>query len=354
MSEVKYYPTTSYHSVPSEGNEMSETSYNAPPKIELGTHPQIAEKRGWIKTIMWQIFALLWLVPVIALLYLNFTEYIIGASAWCPDGKCYLNAFNPVRSVPQIRARKFDKEDHNLLGGLQFVAKGLEIWFGIIAAAVIYLITMRFAGKKEGLPIGYLSRPMEFADVLSLIDPLFWVTGPHPYGTKSESEKKLGKRVWMLIALSAFLCIIINLMGPATAVLVIPALQWIETAKYGDRIFQNLNAANPPQASWDAWLWKNTLYCEPHHFRDHDYSCTQWPFGYALDAWLDSYFASAGYSGFTTQSGLTFTLNETSQSTTKNAFEALTKENDADYGKGKHVFTDYVWWAPSRQIIGNL
>ena len=53
--------------------------------------------------------------------------------------------------------------NHNLLGGLQFVAKALEIWFELIAAALVYIVTMLLAGRKEGLPVGYLTRPSEFA-----------------------------------------------------------------------------------------------------------------------------------------------------------------------------------------------
>lgn len=57
-----------------------DTAYR--PKIELGDHPQLSQKRGIITTFVVQIFALLWLVPTAALLYLNFSGYVIGATAW--------------------------------------------------------------------------------------------------------------------------------------------------------------------------------------------------------------------------------------------------------------------------------
>jgi hypothetical protein len=246
----------------------------------------------------------------------------------------------------------FDKEDHNLLGGLQFVAKGLEVWFGIIAAALVYLITMIFAGKKEGLPVGYLTRPTEFADVIALLDPLLWVTGPSPLGVKSASEKKLGRRVWALIALSVFLCILINLMGPATAVLVIPALQWIETGYVGSRQFSTLNAAQPPLFTNEGWMWWGTSgYCTVEDFQTQNYSCTQPTFGNALDTWTQSAlgFGFTGNTGFTIQSGLTFQTNKTYESSTTNSYEQVQQ-----WYSGKSIYSDVVWWAPSRQIVSNL
>ena len=344
---TKYGTETSYHSISSTDNEMNDEISNRP-KIELGNHPQMQDNRSWLSTAFWQTVALLWLVPVVALLYLNFANFVIGASAWCPGGKCYLNAFNLDTAVPQSRMKNFDKEDHNLLGGLQFVAKGLEVWFGIIAAALVYLITMRIAGKQEGLPVAYLTRPMEFADVVALLDPLLWVTGPSPLGVKPAGEKKLGRRVWALIALSVFLCILINLMGPATAVLVIPALQWIETGYVGTRQFLNLNAAHPPMIGLESWLWWSTAgtVCSNEDYLAHNYSCTQTPFGDALDTWTQTAIGIGGAStGFTTQSDLTFQTNMTYQSSTTNSYEQLVNSG---------VFSNFVWWAPSRQIISNL
>lgn len=46
----------------------------------------------------------------------------------CPSQQCFAELFNPVTTVPQQKLVEFDKEDHNLLGGLQLVAKCLEIW----------------------------------------------------------------------------------------------------------------------------------------------------------------------------------------------------------------------------------
>lgn len=74
----KIEPQVAYHSVSSE---MDSTD-SPRPKIELGNHSQSSQKRGIIVTFIVQIFALLWLVPVGVLLWLNFSGYIIGATAW--------------------------------------------------------------------------------------------------------------------------------------------------------------------------------------------------------------------------------------------------------------------------------
>ena len=58
--------------------------------------------------------------------YLNFNNFIIGPSAWCPRGHC---PADPLAKDAVGRAQQFDKHDHNTLGALQFVAKALELWF---------------------------------------------------------------------------------------------------------------------------------------------------------------------------------------------------------------------------------
>lgn len=112
------------------------------PQFELGDHPQLMKPRRLGVTILVQLLSALWLVPIITLLYLNLTGRIIGPSAWCPRGNCWVDAFNPMLAVPLKNIAKFNKDDHNLLGGLQLVAKALEIWFIAIAAAFVYLVTM--------------------------------------------------------------------------------------------------------------------------------------------------------------------------------------------------------------------
>ena len=217
---------------PSSSNEHGLT------KLELGQHPQLVDKRGWLPTLLIQSACFLWLLPIAALLALNFEKYIVGASAWCPDRDCYVGWFNPVRSVPLQNLRSFDKRDHNLLGALQFVAKALEIWFSLIATALVYIITFLIAGKRDGLPIGYLTRPSEFANLPGLLDPLLWRTLPSVSRRKGKAESKSYRpRIYLFISFTILLCLICNLMGPATAVLALPSLQWITTPHLGNHTF---------------------------------------------------------------------------------------------------------------------
>ena len=74
---------THYHSVPNSADNDStkpETD-SLRPKLELGAHPQVQSKRKWLPTLGIQFFFLLWCVPIMALLVLNFKSWIIGASA---------------------------------------------------------------------------------------------------------------------------------------------------------------------------------------------------------------------------------------------------------------------------------
>lgn len=245
--------------------------------------------------------------------------------------------FNPVSSVPQQRLVKFNEKDHDVLGWLQLIAKALEVWFVFISAALVYLVTMWFAAKHEGLPIGYLTRPIEFADPVTLVDPLLYRTGPHPWGNKSRGDKILGFRVYFLIILSVALCVLCNLMGPATAVLVIPTLQWITTDKVGTRQFIDLNSALPPQQDETAWFWRWTEDCSAEQIANQSFSCTYYPFGATLDQWAANSMTSMVV---TSQSGLSFSVNATGDQSGTNAWDAEVK--------------DILFWAPSRQIVSNL
>lgn len=60
---------------------------------------QTPTNRPWIQTILLQALIVLWVVPIGVLLWLNFTEWTIGASAWCPRGDCYRS----VRTDYQVR-----------------------------------------------------------------------------------------------------------------------------------------------------------------------------------------------------------------------------------------------------------
>lgn len=196
--------------------------------------------------------------------------------------------------------------------------------FVFISAALVYIITMHFAAKHEGLPIGYLTRPIEFADPVTLVDPLLYRTGPHPWGSRSRSDKILGWRVWFLIILSVALCLLCNLMGPATAVLVIPSLQWLTTAKVGNRMFMSLNSAQPPQINWDSWFWLWSQ-CWEEDTLNQRFACAYSPFGLQLDQWYVNAIATSGVAMSSQSSAnnfpLTFAANSSAEVIGTNAYD---------------------------------
>lgn len=161
----------------------------------------------WI--IFTQFFAFLWIVPIAALLYLNISNRILGASAWCPFGNCLPQLFNGDQSNALALAAKYDKETHNLNGALQLVAKALEVWFILIASWLVYLLAVAIAQRSAGLPIGYYTRPVEFADPAGLFDSSLWTT---LRGSKfrGEGRAKSKKRIIFFIVLTLLLCIVVS------------------------------------------------------------------------------------------------------------------------------------------------
>lgn len=45
---------------------------------------------------------------------------------------------------------KYNMANRNLLGGLQFVAKALEVWYVFIAGSLLYIVASSIAKKKGG------------------------------------------------------------------------------------------------------------------------------------------------------------------------------------------------------------
>lgn len=190
------------------------------------------------------------------------------------------------------------------------------------------------AAKPGGLPIGYLTRPTEFAELLNLFDPLLW-------SSAKGSDRRVSHRAWFLILLSAILCILCNLMGPATAVLAIPSLQWIGTKHIGNRRFVEINAGEPPGIDPNSWFSTQASYlCTAEQLLSHNYSCALDTSGHAMDAWLESCLSSHGNLGYTQALDLTFQVNSTAH------FSSVveTQQN----------YTDFVFWVPGRQTLSNL
>lgn len=312
-------------------------------KLELGVHLPISDRRNWLRTLLFQTACFLWVGPIMVLLILNFKRQIVGASAWCPNQDCHVGWFNPVTSIPVQKLRAFDRRDHNLLGALQFAAKALEIWFELIALALVYLITFMIAGKKDGLPIGLVTRPSEFSDLPGLFDPLLWRTLPPIFGAKkSAGRKRYRLRIYLFIAFTIALCIICNLMGPATAILLLPSLQWMDTPMIGNQSFATLNAGDPPNFDSVGPLGLYSVWCPIEDFKDLSFSCLIDPFASQLDAWIENDMGAGLYAKGQSQEGyVTFHMNKTFVAT-----------NTTDYVD--LAYSDVMLWAPNRQVLDSL
>ncbi|KAF7197544.1 hypothetical protein HII31_01047 [Pseudocercospora fuligena] len=273
LSEAHQRPTSFTTSQTSYSHDVTDALKDEEEE-DLLRPQQRPEKPHIAKTVLIQMFAFLWLVPILALLILNIKRHIIGASAWCPLGHClpHVNVLYNDQIEPKALAATHERQSRNLLGALQFVSKALEIWFILIATWLVYLATMFVASKQGGLPVGYLSRPSEFAEV-----PM--------------------------------------------AVLVLPTLQWIDTDKYGSTKLGEVTSAEPPAMT--GRLLSDSG-CSTHPEGPGEYSCaSKW--ATSLDGWINEYFATqAADSAVSVQDIISFSYNITGLPVTDTLVEVVT------------------------------
>lgn len=295
--------------------------------------PPTKPRRGrgsWIWAVVSQIIGLLWLAPISALLALNYKKFVIGASVWCPGGKCQTDFLSDLTSVVLKKASELDRADHDVLGALQFVSKSLEVWFMFISTSLVYDVAMMYMKKGGGLPVGFLLTHLEFGDIRYLLNPLLW-TSPIPHATKMPAQRSVTAKLYLFVGLAASLTILTNLMGPATAVLVIPTLQWVDTPHQVDVIFNGTDSAYGP--------WGNETFpsCTAEQLDNFNFSCTAASYGASLDAYAKSVDA-------------TIKQAETSYGDT---LPVLTQEGIVQYSLNASDVGD-ILWVPSRQVIREL
>jgi hypothetical protein len=269
------------------------------------------DRYGLIVTFLLQLACFLWLAPIVTLLAFNFMQYVVGASAWCPNHRCNPGLFAPSLSTTIENSERFDKQDHNLLGALQVVAKLLEIWFTLIAAALVSKMTFWLARRNEGLPVGLLTRPSGFGDLPgTLVEPLIrkartsasnptailntlrrtWKAIPSIFSPNQRGSPNTSRwPIRIFVIVTAILCIVCNLIGPAIAVLVLPTLRWVPTTLVGDRTFDTMGAGEPlqmgPGGERDRYfsMWTS---CTREDFDNRSLSCATDPYASKLDSWI--------------------------------------------------------------------
>ena len=256
--------------------------------------------------------SLLWLVPIATLLTLNYTKYVIGASVWCPLGRC---SADPLMDDAIEKAKQLNKADHNTLGALLLMAKFLEAWFMLIATSIVFDVAMTFATKGNGLPVGYFLAHLQIGDIRSLFNPLWWTSSIPSSNIHSPKQPGRIKRfkLFALAVLVVAFTVLTNLMGPATAVLILPTLQWVDTQHSPERKFEETGAARPPGLSG---FPMGPTFCGEGDFSAHNYSCTSHSYQPALLGWAASAVAMAveeNWVGVTSQEkSLNLVLNASS------------------------------------------
>ena len=267
------------------------------------------------------------MVPIVVLLILNFKNHVIGASVWCPRGRCNAEVFAD-NAISQ--ASKLDRADHDILGALQFVAKALEVWFMVIATALIYDVALFLAKRGGGLPIGYLFTHLEFGDIRNLVNPLMW-TAPIPHGNLMPRKPSGTWKLYLFAILAASLTILTNLMGPGTAVLVLPTMQWVDTDHTPNQRFISYAAAAPPTA--EALPTCN----DTQQLAQRNYTCTYDQYGASLE-------------NFGTQLEASLAQWETFYG---GIILATTQEQALSFSANLSSNGDLVW-VPTRQVLRDL
>ena len=287
---------------------------------------------SYLPLLVIQLLGLIWLAPIILLLYINFKGHIIGPSALCPSQGCKTDS-------PRLQNSKWrlelDHNDHNILGTLQLVAKALEIWFFFVAGNLVYNIAMLAASLKGGLPIGLFSSPMEFSDPRSLYQ-MFRAATSDPVHSGTKERLLLKPRLYYLVSFLLLMCLLVNLMGPAVAVLVLPTLQWIDLPLQAQHSF-NVSAIGEQPRGIDFKIFPN---CSSASLADRLYSCTSKPYAASLDSLTDTHQASehqmSSAYGFILDTG-------------------ASPEGTVGFGFNRSDYGGYVMgWAPNRQTLREI
>ena len=177
-----------------------------------------------------------------------------------------------------------------------------------------YLLTATIHYSPGGLPVGYLLTYLEFSDVKNLVNPLLWTSALPPKHTTSAARRRRGvTKLFLFALLAAFLTILTNLMGAATAVLLIPSLQWVETERVPQQVFDRIASAQPPQG--DSVFAGS---CTNAQLSAGNFSCTSAIYGPSLDEWAATALSSttqftqpygAAILGTSQESAVQFALN---------------------------------------------
>ncbi|KAL4931798.1 uncharacterized protein BDV17DRAFT_279926 [Aspergillus undulatus] len=236
-------------------------------------------KQGFRRLIHFRnVVGFLWLGPALAILILNFKNHIVGSGLNC-RGHCRIDPYS-TSQVQQID--RLDGTNRDVLGALQFVAKGLEVWFMYVAASLVYRAALHLSAKDNRLPVSLLLVYAEFMDLLYLKD---LAIKARDLAMKKNSESPTPVRtdkvatppiLYFFLFIVAALSVIANLMGVATATLVIPGLQYIDINRDESLAFGAMLSSDPPADD-------SLFLCQDGQMAAGGYACTSNLYGASLD-----------------------------------------------------------------------
>ncbi|KAH0548287.1 hypothetical protein GP486_008011, partial [Trichoglossum hirsutum] len=242
-------------------------------------------RRGWFRRAVSQlhiILGFLWIVPATTLLVLNRRATIVGTSIGCP--RCRVD---PLGGDIQEQLSRLSRDDHNALGALQVASKAFEVWFMFVAASLVYDVTMFLAERRgQPIPLGFLTTYLEFGD-------LRYFLTTSPWTTPLRSGTTFFRSWWSSLKLYGFLAFVVgtsltaNLMGPGSAVLILPTLQYRNTSYVRGPVFGELAMAGQPS---DPSISPN---CSAAQLQAGNYTCLAHMYSRSLDGLLT--FAAAEF-----------------------------------------------------------
>lgn len=203
----------------------------------------------------------------------------------------------------------------------------------LIATTLIYDVAMLIAKRGGGIPVGYMLTHLEFADIRNIFNPLMW-TSPSPLPNSSSHGHTWRKiNLYLFAILATFLTILTNLMGPGTAILVLPTLQWIDTAYVPEQVFHGTGAEHLPTGDL-----LSTLGCSNETLiTGGNYTCTLKVYGPSMDAWASIAVSSQRQSELP-YGGLNF---------------GISQEGYFDFMLNVST-TSIIIWVPLRQVVRYL
>ncbi|KAH0537294.1 hypothetical protein FGG08_005884 [Glutinoglossum americanum] len=259
--------TTPYVTVIEDNSKT--TNDNALHRQLLGRLPRLPTRLP-SRDLVFRLLGLLWCVPALWVLVVNFQQHIVGPSLWCNG--CYRSLLLQFSSGERAHLAA---KDHDIIGILQLVAKALEIWFLTVAASLIHdLISLR-AERGSGIAFGLLTAYLQFKEMRYLFSPGLW--NPRSVRAHRRASAIVG---YLLVLLVAVLAIEAAVIGPSMAVLLIPTIRLREVHNIPGGVAQ-VPVAEPPS---NPWLGN----CTSQLLSIGNYSCTGSTYSSSLDAILTS------------------------------------------------------------------